>query len=689
VTGIRLEGIGMRLAIAVVGLTGAVLAANAAQQTGRGRGPIDPNSQIELDITPRPSTGGGPLLIAGVVGDASRDAAGETQLFELIFVAGATDYARAAQGLAIDDMDRDGGLDLFAYQDRPRLLLNRGGFRFEEHPLDLPGPTGTQSPTLADFNGDGFLDIFTAGLGQRNSNLFVSQGRFDRFAEVGVAMGLGNAGCYCRGQVSVGDVNGDGYLDLAIAANAIGTSGENGLRPLSRLWVYRPSSDGVFERGRFEDVGGTDVIPGFGGVDPKTPDPKRDVNGMSAMLRDWDDDGDLDFARVGHNDMLRGDPLSPFATGGSPYGVFTWRGLLRDEGRLRFEAIEPGTPGAIAERGQARWDASKGYYVHDSAAIAAETIMSADTDNDGDLDVLITGVNNPGVFVHSLWEVVRFWRNDGGLRFSDARTASGFDVLDWWVEDWYRFWGFVSSSPQTGTFAPRASEPRPMGPFRIRRLDQKLYMGNSVFGDFNNDGWLDYVQVARNGGSPDAKGHWRSIFFLNDGAGRFTPIKTEISGISEQGLSGRAVDLNDDGLLEFVLMRREEVTPQSPLMVFWNTGRQFGATENHWLRVRLSGAPDRALIGAKIFAVDPEGGTLLGRRDYFIDTMRGSQTPEAHFGLGRRARADVVVVLPDGRARRFTNVAVDRETTLDVTRGGDLGRAYSGSFAEFLAAAIR
>ena len=42
--------------------------------------------------------------------------------------------------------------------------------------------------------------------------------------------------------------------------------------------------------------------------------------------------------------------------------------------------------------------------------------MSADTDNDGDLDILITGVNNPGVFVHSLWEVVRFWEGQQTLK---------------------------------------------------------------------------------------------------------------------------------------------------------------------------------------------------------------------------------------------------------------------------------
>jgi hypothetical protein len=641
----------------------------------------DANAASLASIEPITPQRGGPLLVRGVNADPSDDAAGETQLFEQVFVAGATDYPVPVQGLAIVDMDRDGRPDLFLSQDRPRLLLNRGGFHFEEHALDFGGAvTGSQSPTFADFNGDGFPDLYLSGIGpRRGSNLFLSQGVFDRFRDAAEAMGVVNRGCYCRGQVSVADIDRDGWLDFAIAANAIGTGGENGGRPLSRMYVYRPAADGVFEKGRFEDIGGTAAIPGFGGVSPTEPDPERDINGMSSMLRDWDDDGDLDFIRVGHNDMLRGDPTNRFATGHSPYGVFAWRNRLREDGTLRFEPIPPGTPGALSERGKAHWDAAKGHYVHDSKAIAGETVMSADTDNDGDLDVLITGVMGPTVMVHSLWLSARFWRNEGGLRFADAIDGSGLDALNWWAGDWHAFWTWAPPPerlPATA-FSPRGEEPRPKGNQRFRLEDHKLYLGNGVFGDFDNDGWIDYVQVTRFGGMPGTNENWRSILFRNLGDGRFEPVKTEVSGINEQGLSGRAVDLDGDGRLEFVLMRRQERQPYNPAMVFWNSGRQFGADANRWLGVRLAGRPERQLLGASIFALDAGERRLVGRRDYLSTTMRGSQPPDAHFGLGQRRQVDVLVVLPDGQARLYRDQQAGQLVTLDVAAGEARGDAYA------------
>jgi hypothetical protein len=191
-----------------------------------------------------------------------------------------------------------------------------------------------------------------------------------------------------------------------------------------------------------------------------------------------------------------------------------------------------------------------------------------------------------------------------------------------------------------------------------------LYFGNSVLADFNNDGWLDLFQVTR-WGAGDIRGKWRSNLFMNRGNGAFELVKTELSGVNEMGLAAFAVDLNGDGLLDVVLTRREEKSPETPCMVFWNTGRQFGAADNHWLQVKLTGLPQRQLIGARLFAED-EFGKLLGRRDYTVDCMRGSHEAAAHFGLGKHTRATLRVELPDGTTRRFHNLAADRALTLAV-----------------------
>jgi hypothetical protein len=616
---------------------------------------------------PRTPTKGGPLLFDGWPGPAAEAAAGETQLFEQLFIKGITDVAIPVQGAAVVDMNRDGKPDLvLVCKDTIRVMLNKGNFEFEEHPIQLEGKmTGNQAPTFADFNGDGFLDLYLSTVTARNhANFFLSQGRWDKFKDYAVAMGVGNQGAYARGEVSVGDVNGDGWLDMAIAANAIGSGGPTSGRPFSRLYVYRPAQDGVYEHGKFDDLGGTDAIPGFGGVDPQKPNPDKDINGMCCVLRDLDGDGDLDLIRAGHNDMLRGDPLNPFATGECPYGVFVWRNMLKETGKLRFEPVPPG-PGSPAEHGQARYDKELGYYVHERNAIAGETVLTGDVDNDGRLDVLVTGVTGPEVMVHSLWVAARFWHNEGGFRFADATDKAGLGPLNWFVDQWHQFWACPMPTDRRGTqTAPRGSVPKSRGPERVAFKDHLLYFGNSVLADFNNDGWLDLFQVTR-WGAGDTRGKWRSNLFMNRGNGAFELVRTELSGVNEMGLAAFAVDLNGDGRLDVVLTRREEKSPETPCMVFCNTGRQFGAADNHWLQVKLTGLPQRQLIGAKLFAED-ESGKLVGRRDYFVDAMRGSHEAAAHFGLGKLTCVTLRVELPDGTTRRFQNLAADRALTLAV-----------------------
>jgi len=647
---------------------GVIARAEVARMSRGRRGEQTATPRVEAK--PRTPTQGGPPLFDGTPGDATNDAAGETQLFEQVFIRGITDIAAAAHGMAWVDLNRDGRLDVFVVLDRaPRLFLNEGNLQFAKHPLHLDGAvTGSEAPTFADFNGDGYLDFYLSTVGGRNrANLFLSQGAWDRFKDFAEPMGVDNAGAYARGQVAAGDMNGDGWLDMAIAANQIGSGGPQSGRPLSRLYVFRPARDGVFEHGRFEDVGGTDVIQRFGGVDRDKPNRDLDIGGMCAVLRDLDNDGDLDLLRAAHNDMLRGDPLSPFATGDRPYGLFAWRNELKETGRLRFTELMP-CPSSLAEHGRSRWDATAGHYVAEQPALAAETILPADIDKDGDLDVLVTGITGPSVIVHSLWTAARLWRNDGGMTFTDITESSGLGPLNWFAGQWAELWGTTISEGRRAN-AKRGDPPLPRGRQRFALKDHQLYFGNSVWGDFNNDGWIDLFQVTRFNGRESIRGSWRSNLFLNKGDGTFEVAKTELSGINELGLSAQAVDVDGDGRLDVVLMRRQKRRPEAPLMVFWNSGRQFGAKDNHWLRLRLTGLPQRQLLGAQVCVHDPVTKKLLGRRDCFVDCMRGSHDAAVHFGLGKRDRVGVRVVRPDGKLVEFPDVPADHALELDVLNG--------------------
>jgi hypothetical protein len=98
--------------------------------------------------------------------------------------------------------------------------------------------------------------------------------------------------------------------------------------------VFQPK-DGKFEGGQFKDIGGTDLIPDFGGF---YHDSAKDKGGPNLALRDIDNDGDLDLLQSTHvliNGRFRHD--LPYSPGEYRQGVFTWRNLLTDTGEFKFE----------------------------------------------------------------------------------------------------------------------------------------------------------------------------------------------------------------------------------------------------------------------------------------------------------------------------------------------------------------
>ena len=236
---------------------------------------------------------GRPALKSLPDSDAVRDAAGRGQLFESVHVAGFTDFRQGCNGFAVVDLNRDGQLDIVATFSPPRgqgqrwgrgellrLWLGEGDFTFHEHKIKLLDTELTldsfgrgQVPNLADFNGDGLLDLFvtrhaptTTGVNRRGiesvgNSLFLADGAWDVFRDVSEQIGIRNELAYNR-QSSFGDIDGDGWLDIAVGCDNIKNA--YGGVPHSRLYVFRPKGRNFID-GRFEDIGGTDLVPDFGG----------------------------------------------------------------------------------------------------------------------------------------------------------------------------------------------------------------------------------------------------------------------------------------------------------------------------------------------------------------------------------------------------------------------------------------
>jgi hypothetical protein len=296
------------------------------------------------------------------------------------------------------DYDRDGWLDLvvvnYVAYDPAVLCYDRQGRRDYCHPRQFPGSVtllyhnlGPQKPTgkpgqlgvrfedvtekaglsrlpgpglgvvCADFDGDGWPDVFVANDGKPN-HLWVNQ-RNGTFQEEAVVRGLaydvlGQAPANMG--VAVGDVDGDGLFDVFVTHLTSETH---------TLWSQGP-------RGKFQDrtAQAGFMAPGSRGT------------GFGTVMADFDNDGALDVVAV-NGRVSRGPPV--------------------DEGRLGPFWSQ------YAERNQLFANAGAGRFRDVSARERAlcgvpgiyRGLACGDVDGDGALDLLVTSLAGP----------VRLYRN--------------------------------------------------------------------------------------------------------------------------------------------------------------------------------------------------------------------------------------------------------------------------------------
>jgi len=605
-------------------------------------------------------------------GDPARDAAGRGQLFESICVPGFTDIQEGMNGLAIVDLNKDGLLDIVATYSPPRALggawgageklrvfINEGGFKFRQHTIKIldskvsPENFGHgQVPNLADFNGDGFLDLFVTRhaqmLGGRSlpndqklgNGLYVSEGSWDTFRDVSAKMGIQNEKAYNR-QPSFGDVNKDGWLDIAVGCDNIGNA--MGGFPHSRLYIFKPNGPNFMD-GHFKDIGGTDLVPDFGGF---YHDPARDKAGPDINLRDLDNDGDLDLIQSYHVDIR--DPSLPYSPVEYRQGVFCWKNLLVETGELRFEKV---TNNGLACEARLKLNADKRTFEPIGKAPGLPYISFADVNNDGLLDVLAVGPADPRWAPRTEYVTGRFWLNRGNFQFEEATDAVGLSALNWVYRNWCKFFDAPIPRRRVGAI--------------IDPADRRPYFGDAIFGDFNNDGWVDLVVLDRSESmNPEA----RAILFMNRGDGTFEPKPTTWSGLDSNGICGEAADLNNDGLLDLVFAADPDNSGIALSMaryeskVYWNTGLH-GARENHWLRLRFSGVKDAELIGARVELTTP--GMKQYRWVHSDQSYKSGSALEIHFGLGKHEQANVTIILLNSKRYDFPGLKADRYLDLNL-----------------------
>jgi hypothetical protein len=448
-----------------------------------------------------------------------------------------------------------------------------------------------------DYDASGAPDVHFMGLSVATLYRSLGDGSFEDFTE---EAGLADLGAPAL-KALFADVDRDGDSDLLVSTG-------------------RASSPQLFDNvggGRFTDVSDTS------GLDP--------LYGLVTVPLGFDRDGWIDLLGGGDirdgftlkrnrgdgtfEDASAGSGLDAWKTGGDLLGQFLTFDY-DDDGDSDVLLLARVSP--IPRRAPALFrNEGDGTFSEVTSAAGLETSRlpgiggcAGDYDNDGDLDLFITG--RGGLFDQ---QRNALYRNNGDGTFTDVIGDAG-DLAE----------GGASG----------------------------LWTGNSFF-DYDNDGDLD-LYVTNEG----FQALRSNSLYRNNGDGTFSLV-TDLAfrtGAAPSGAVAAVFDYNDDGALDIY----------APRGAIGEGGRggffeNLVGLANHWIKIRLDGTvSNRDGYGARVTVETPAGRQVREMND----------TPDdphvLHFGLGDAASIDQLEVRwPSGLVERLRDVEADQ--TLELWEG--------------------
>ena len=521
-------------------------------------------------------------------------------------------YAYNGGGVSVGDIDNDGLPDLYfsGNQEPDRLYRNLGGLRFADiTDQALRGARNGWSTgvTMADVNGDGWLDIHVCRSGPSRDTtitrdlLYINDGTgsFDeRAAEWGIA------DTSHATQAAFFDHDHDGDLDMYLMVHPPDrVKGESNFSVLAAVKEHRAPTDRLYRNdgGHFTDVTYAANVQNYS-------------FGLGLAVADLDRDGWQDI--YVSNDFDVPDLMY----------INDHQGGFTESLQWRTRHISWFSMGCDV----------------------------ADMDNDAEPDIMVLDMTAPdhlrsktnmgGMSPAEFWMLVRggyffqymvntLQRNNGNGTFSEIAQMAGVARTDW---SWAPLFADLDNDGYKDLLVTNGFK----HDIRNNDYQRKVYDTLRSGDDFYRT--LDLVPSTR----------LRNYLYRNNGDLSFADSSQAWGFTTAVNSNGAAyADLDNDGDLDLVINNLDDIAS-----VFENTATT-ARPENHHLRIALTALPGRTALGAQ---VELHIGDAVQYQE--LSPTRGYQScvePILHFGLGQHSTVDELIVLWPGGGEHGRTVLKD------------------------------
>ena len=559
-------------------------------------------------------------------------------------------YVYNGAGVAVGDINNDGLPDIyFAGNEVPnKLFVNEGNMKFKDITASATvdgGKGWDNGVTMVDINSDGLLDIYVCKGGfedqdsERVNKLYVNQGNLT-FKEEAATYGLADDGYSMH--AAFFDMDNDNDLDMYLSARPdsfyLGlsrmVSGKKNPTEKCRDKLYRN------DNGRYTEIGlKAGINHNFGYA-------------LSVVTADLNNDGWQDI--FVSNDYADNDYMY----------INQRNGTFKDEVKSMTNHLSLFSMGADI----------------------------ADINNDGFEDIMVmemlpenykrSKVSMPRMDVSGFWAIVdsgfqkqymhnALHLNHGNGFFSDVSQMAGIAKTEW---SWATLASDFDNDGKRDIFVANGYRRDLFDGDILQKQD--TYVRANMHKYTSSDemftkGFKEYIEIY----DPIKV---RNYLFRNEGDLKFNNV-SEAWGFKDSTFSnGAAVaDFDNDGDIDLVI---NNLDGEADLY------QNLTNAKSNYLKIKLAGPVNNADgIGARVSLYNQ------GKQEQVFQqkTVRGylsSNDPVIHFGLGKQALIDsVVVVWPDGKSNTITQVKANQLLKVnysEAVQGIDHMPRYTPLFAE-------